>query len=170
MLWFSLQLLSQTFLILRRIKRAIIINVHMPYKSNWLRHVTRMNNNRTPKWMLHYRPNGRRQLGRPLRRLLDEAEAGLVSPYSWCVMMMMITYVFTYSNSDSCQILIKLEFPRKSVRPLASRYTDYAFPRYNLTKQYFYTCVNLFAEMGHNIILVMLTITSPFTWRKYVSM
>jgi len=30
------------------------------YKSNWLQHVTRMNN-RMPKIMLNYRPNGRRR-------------------------------------------------------------------------------------------------------------
>jgi len=29
--------------------------------------------------MLNYRPNGRRRLGRPLKRLLDEAETGLSS-------------------------------------------------------------------------------------------
>jgi hypothetical protein len=50
-------------------------------KSNWLRHVTRMNNNRMPKIMLKYgRQNGRRRLGRPLKRLLDEAETGLSRP------------------------------------------------------------------------------------------
>jgi hypothetical protein len=55
------------------------------YKSNCLRHVTRMNNNnnnRMPKIMLIYRSNGRRQLGRPLKRLLDEAETGLSRPNS----------------------------------------------------------------------------------------
>ena len=52
-------------------------------KSNWLRHVTRMNNNRMAKIMLKYgRPNGRRRLGRPLKRLLDEAETGLSKPNS----------------------------------------------------------------------------------------
>jgi len=35
-------------------------------KSNWLRHVTRMNSNRMPKVMLNCRPNGRRRLGRIL--------------------------------------------------------------------------------------------------------
>jgi len=37
------------------------------YKSNWPRHVTRINNNRMTKIMLNCRPNGRRQLGRPLK-------------------------------------------------------------------------------------------------------
>jgi len=52
------------------------------YKSNWLRHVTGMNKKRMPKIMLNYRPNGRRRLGRPLKRLLDEAETGLSWPNS----------------------------------------------------------------------------------------
>jgi len=54
------------------------------YKSNWLRHVTRMNNNnnRTPKIIVNYRPNGRRRIGRPLKRLLDGAETGLSRPNS----------------------------------------------------------------------------------------
>ena len=33
--------------------------------------------NRTPRIMLYYRPNGRRRLGKLLKRLLDEAETGL---------------------------------------------------------------------------------------------
>jgi len=34
------------------------------YKSNWLQHVTWMNNNRMPKIILNYRPNGWRWLER----------------------------------------------------------------------------------------------------------
>ena len=49
------------------------------YKSNWLQHVARMNNNRMPK-ITNYRPNGQRQLGRRLKRLLDEAKTGLLWP------------------------------------------------------------------------------------------
>ena len=45
------------------------------YKSNWLRHATRLN--RMPKIMLNYKPYGRIRLGRSLKRLLDEAETGL---------------------------------------------------------------------------------------------
>jgi hypothetical protein len=52
------------------------------YKPNWLRHVPRMNNRRMPKIILNYRRNRRRRLGRPLKRLLDEAETGLSRPNS----------------------------------------------------------------------------------------
>ena len=34
------------------------------YKSNWLRHVTRMNNSGMPEVTLNYRPNGWRRLGK----------------------------------------------------------------------------------------------------------
>jgi hypothetical protein len=51
------------------------------YKSNWLRHVTRMNSNRMPKIMLSYNRSNKRKLGRPLKTLLDEDETGLSRPY-----------------------------------------------------------------------------------------
>ena len=49
------------------------------FKSNWLRHVTRMNKS-MPKVMLNYGTNGRRRLERPLKRLLDKVETGLSRP------------------------------------------------------------------------------------------
>jgi hypothetical protein len=58
------------------------------YKSNWLQ-VKRINSNGLFTIMLNYRPIGRRRLGRPLKRLLDEAEAGLLRP-NLCRMMMMM--------------------------------------------------------------------------------
>jgi hypothetical protein len=51
-------------------------------KSNWLRHVTRMDSNRMPKIMLNCRANGRRRLGITLKGLSDEAETGLSRPNS----------------------------------------------------------------------------------------
>jgi hypothetical protein len=50
------------------------------YKSDWLRHVTRMNSSQMLNVMVNYRPNGQRQCGRPLKRLLDEAKADLLRP------------------------------------------------------------------------------------------
>jgi len=50
------------------------------YKSNWIQDLTGMNSNRMHKIMLNCRPNGRRRLGRPSKRLLDEAETGLSRP------------------------------------------------------------------------------------------
>jgi len=44
------------------------------YKSNWLRHVTGMKSNRMPELKLNCRQNGRRRLGRPLKRQFGEAK------------------------------------------------------------------------------------------------
>jgi len=62
------------------------------YKSNWLQHVTRMHNNRMPKIML----NGRRQLGGPLKRLLDQAKTGLLWPNLWQMMIVMYSFSVSY--------------------------------------------------------------------------
>jgi len=63
------------------------------YKSNLLRHVTRMTNSRMSKIMLNCMPNGQGRLGRPLNRLLEESETGLSRSNWWRVMMMMIECV-----------------------------------------------------------------------------
>ena len=43
----------------------------LEYKRNWIQHVNRMPRNRLPRIMKHYSPIGRRNHGRPLKRLLD---------------------------------------------------------------------------------------------------
>jgi len=43
----------------------------LEYKRSCLQHVNRMPRNRLPRVMKHYSPNGRRNHGRPLKRLLD---------------------------------------------------------------------------------------------------
>jgi hypothetical protein len=40
-------------------------------KRNWIQHVNRMPRNRLPRLIKHYIPKGRRNQGRPLKRLLD---------------------------------------------------------------------------------------------------
>jgi hypothetical protein len=49
-------------------------------KSNWPRHVTGMNKKGMSKIMLYNGPYGRRRLGRPMKRLLDEAKTDLSRP------------------------------------------------------------------------------------------
>jgi len=43
----------------------------LEYKRNWIQHVNRMPRNRLPRVMKHYSPTGRRNHGRPLKRILD---------------------------------------------------------------------------------------------------
>jgi len=43
----------------------------LEYKRNWIQHVNRMPRNWLPREMKHYSPTGRRNYGRPLKRLLD---------------------------------------------------------------------------------------------------
>jgi hypothetical protein len=43
----------------------------LEYKRNWIQHLNRMPRDRLPRIMKHYSPTGRRNRGRPLKRLLD---------------------------------------------------------------------------------------------------
>jgi len=65
---------------LEELKVELVDKKQRKYKSNWIRDLTRMNSNGMQKIMLNCRPNGRRRLGRPSKRLLDEAETGLSRP------------------------------------------------------------------------------------------
>jgi len=48
-----------------------ILNKLLEYKRNWIQHANRMPRNRLPRVMKHYSPTGRRNHGKPLKRLLD---------------------------------------------------------------------------------------------------
>jgi uncharacterized protein YfaT (DUF1175 family) len=54
---------------LKKLKAEPVEEKLRRHKSKWLRHATRINNNSMPKIMLNYKQNGRRRLGRPLKRL-----------------------------------------------------------------------------------------------------
>jgi hypothetical protein len=43
----------------------------LEYKGNWIKGVNRMPRNRFARVMKHTSPNGKRNYGRPLKRLLD---------------------------------------------------------------------------------------------------
>jgi len=57
--------------IAKELKITPILNKLQEYKRNWIHHVARMPSNRLPKVMKQYFPTGRRNHGRPLKRLLD---------------------------------------------------------------------------------------------------
>jgi len=42
------------------------------YQKKWLKHVQRMDRNRLPRQALKYRPEGRRNIGRPKKRWRDQ--------------------------------------------------------------------------------------------------
>ena len=42
------------------------------YQKKWLQHVQRMDRNRLPRQVLKYRPEGRRNIGRPKKRWRDQ--------------------------------------------------------------------------------------------------
>ena len=48
-----------------------VLDKLLEYKSNWIQHVNRMPRDGLPRIMKHYSPTGRRNRGRPLKRLLD---------------------------------------------------------------------------------------------------
>jgi hypothetical protein len=48
-----------------------ILDKLLEYKRNWIQHVNRMPRKRLSRVMKHYSPDGRRNHGRPLKRLLD---------------------------------------------------------------------------------------------------
>jgi hypothetical protein len=56
--------------IANELKITPILDKLLEYKRNWI-HVNRLPRNRLPRVMKHYSPSGRRNHGRPLKRLLD---------------------------------------------------------------------------------------------------
>jgi len=57
--------------IAKELKITPILDKLLEYKRNWIQHVNRLPRNRLPRVMKRYSPTGRRNHGRPLKRLLD---------------------------------------------------------------------------------------------------
>jgi hypothetical protein len=57
--------------IAKELKITQILDKLLEYKRKWIQHVNRMPRNRLPRVMKQYCPTGRRNYGRPLKRLLD---------------------------------------------------------------------------------------------------
>jgi hypothetical protein len=57
--------------IAKELKRTPILDKLLEDKRDWIQRGNRMPRNRLPRVMKHYCPTGRRNHGRPLKRLLD---------------------------------------------------------------------------------------------------
>jgi hypothetical protein len=57
--------------IAKELKITQILDKLLEYTKNWIQHVNKMPRNRLPRVMKHYSPTGRRNHGRPFKRLLD---------------------------------------------------------------------------------------------------
>jgi hypothetical protein len=55
----------------KKLKITQTLEKILEYKGNWIQHLNRMSRNRLPRVTKHYSPTGRRNHGRPLKRLLD---------------------------------------------------------------------------------------------------
>jgi len=58
----------------KELKITPVLDKLLEYKKSWMEHVNRMPRSRLPKVMKHYTPTGRRNHGRPLKRLLDTSD------------------------------------------------------------------------------------------------
>jgi len=57
--------------IAKELKITTVLDKLLEYKRNWIQHVNRMLRNGLPRVMKHCSPTGRRNHGKPLKRLLD---------------------------------------------------------------------------------------------------
>jgi hypothetical protein len=57
--------------IAKNLKITPILDKLLEYKRNWIQHVNSRPRNRLPRVMKHYSPPGRRNHGRPFKRVLD---------------------------------------------------------------------------------------------------
>ena len=69
----------------KELKITPILDKLLEYKRSCIQHVNRMPRNRLPRVMKHYCPTGRRNHGRPLKRLLDmwDRNGSTSGPTAW---------------------------------------------------------------------------------------
>ena len=67
------------------LKITPVLDKLLDYKRSWIQHVNRMPRNRLPRVMKYYSPTGRRNHGRPLKRLLDtwDRNGSTSGPTAW---------------------------------------------------------------------------------------
>jgi hypothetical protein len=89
--------------IAKNLRITPILDKLLEYKRSWIQHVNRMPRNKLPRVMKLYSPTGRRNQGRPLKRLLDTWDRNWVNKwlkqvaqlYDRYMMMMMMMMMIT---------------------------------------------------------------------------
>jgi len=89
--------------IAKELKITPILDKLLEYKRNWIQHVNRMPCNRLPRVMKRYSPTGRRNRGRPLKRLLDtwDRNGSTSGPTPWQIFLWWWLTNHTISQLDS---------------------------------------------------------------------
>ena len=79
------KVISEDTQIAKELKITPIWYKLLEYKRNWVQHVNKMPRNRLPRIMKNYSPTGRRNYGRPLKRLLDmwDGNGSTSGPTPW---------------------------------------------------------------------------------------
>ena len=94
----------------RELQTECILDKIDEYRRNWLLHLQRMQPNRIPLKSYHYRPQGRRTIGRPKKRWREQFKSGDGTDqriqslmFMMMMMMMMMFYVlFVLCRSLYC--------------------------------------------------------------------
>jgi len=82
----------------KELKITPVLDKLLEYKRKWIQHINRMPRNRLPRVMKHYSPTGRKNHGRPLKRLLDtwDRNGSTSGPTPW------------YNNNNNVLLLLLL--------------------------------------------------------------
>jgi len=123
----------------------------LEYKRSWIQHVNRMPRNRLPRVMKYYSPTGRRNHGRPLKRLLNtwDRNGSTSGPTPW--------KIYDDERRQSAWIFIlHFWYQRKRYKNNISKYTsdlcDLCFTK-QLSKFVTYLNRNFIKYSAHYIAL-----------------
>ena len=84
--------------IAKELKISPILDKLLEYKRSSIQHINRMPRNKLPRVMKYYSPTGRRNHGRPLKRLPEtwDREGSTSGPTPWQIYIYICIYIYVY--------------------------------------------------------------------------
>ena len=84
--------------IAKELKISPILDKLLEYKRSSIQHINRMPRNKLPRVMKYYSPTGRRNHGRPLKRLPEtwDREGSTSGPTPWQIYIYICIYIYMY--------------------------------------------------------------------------